>query len=165
MLMGVYLFYEVRAAPAPVPVVTTGAHAAVEHAASRPAPIAPSRGVRPITHDRTPATAAPQGDVRMAPSLDGQRPTTPEIKLSETMDQANDAYNRQEYDEAMDIAQKVLAKEPNNVRMLRVMVASSCIAGDPAVGQKYFDLLPRFDRDQMNTRCARYGVTYKEPAQ
>jgi hypothetical protein len=58
----------------------------------------------------------------------------------------------------------VLAKQPNNVRMLRIMVSSECIAGDPVIAQKYFNLLPPgINRDQMRARCGRNQVTFVDP--
>ena len=171
VLMGVYLFVEVRAAPPPAPVVAQPAPA--EHVASRPAPLPAVRPVRPVTQAPAPVPApapaapSPASPPTLRPTIlaAGRIPPGADPKLVAVMDQANAAYNNQEYDQAMDIALKVLAQHPGNVRMLRIMVSSSCIGGDPSVGQKYFDQLPRYDRDQMNTRCGRYGVTFKEPAQ
>ena len=79
------------------------------------------------------------------------------------MDQANKAYDRQDFEEARSIAGKLLAKQPNNVRMLRIMVSASCIEGDNAVAQKYYEQLPKGDREQMKSRCDRYGVTFRDP--
>jgi hypothetical protein len=93
--------------------------------------------------------------------LKEREPVNP--KLDAVMDQANKAYDRQDFDEAMDIAKKVLRVQPDNVRMLRVMVSANCIAGDPAEAQQYYTKLPKFDRAQMKTRCDRYGVTFKDP--
>ena len=170
VLMGVHLFVEVRAAPPPAPAVAQAAPA--EHAASRQAPLPAARPVRPVTHAPAPAPApapaapSPAPPPTLQPSMPAAgRVPAADPKLMAVMDQANEAYNNQDYDQAMDIALKVLAQHPGTVRMLRIMVSSSCIAGDQAVGQKYFDQLPRYDRDQMNTRCSRYGVTFKEPAQ
>jgi hypothetical protein len=90
-------------------------------------------------------------------------PTGPNPKLDAIMDEANRAYDQGEFDEAKQVAQKVLAQTPGNVRMLRIVVSSECIAGDGAEAQKYFAQLPVADREQMRTRCDRYGVTLKDP--
>ncbi len=60
------------------------------------------------------------------------------------------------------IALKVLAKEPANVRMLRIVVSSSCIEGSAADAQKHYLSLPVSDREQMKVRCERYGVTFND---
>lgn len=87
----------------------------------------------------------------------------PNPKLDAIMGEANRAYDQGEFEEAKQIAQKVLAQAPGNVRMLRIVVSSECIAGDGAEAQKYFAQLPASDRAQMRTRCDRYGVTFKDP--
>jgi hypothetical protein len=86
-------------------------------------------------------------------------------KLDAVMDQANKAYDRQDYEEAKSIAGKILAKLPKNVRMLRIMVSASCMDGDNTTAQKYYEQLPKPDRLQMRARCDRNGVTFTEPAQ
>ncbi len=83
-------------------------------------------------------------------------------KLDAIMSEANKAYDRGDFDDAKAIALKVLAKTPNNVRMLRILVSSDCILGDNAEAQKHYQLLPPGDRAQMRTRCERYGVTFPE---
>jgi predicted Zn-dependent protease len=90
-------------------------------------------------------------------------PTGPNPKLDAIMGEANRAYDQGEFEEAKQIAQKVLVQTPNNVRMIRIVVSSECIAGDSAEAQKYFAQLPVADRAQMRTRCDRYGVTLKDP--
>jgi hypothetical protein len=90
-------------------------------------------------------------------------PTGPNPKLDAIMGEANRAYDQGDFEEAKQIAQKVLGQTPGNVRMLRIMVSSECIAGDSAEAQKYFAQLPVADRAQMRTRCDRYGVTLKDP--
>ena len=79
--------------------------------------------------------------------------------------EANKAYDHQDFEGARAIATKVLAKDPTNTRMLRIMVSSHCIEGDQAAAQTYYDRLPEFDRKQMTKRCTTYGVSFKEPGQ
>jgi len=90
-------------------------------------------------------------------------PTRANPKLDAIMGEANRAYDHGDFDEAKQIAVKVLEKNPGNVRMLRIVVSAECIAGDSAEAQKYFTQLPEADRAQMRTRCDRYGVTLKDP--
>lgn len=169
--MGLYLFIEVKATPAQA------------HVTAVPAP-EPTHA-RPAPHERAPlpgpaqghtAAARPtpwSGDSRAghapAPAPEGEPEAepdrTPNLKLENMMELANKAYDRQDFDEALAIAGKVLAKDPTNVRMLRIVVSANCIAGDSALAQEAYEKLPPFDRNQMRIRCDRYGVTFKEPAQ
>ena len=86
-------------------------------------------------------------------------------KIDAVMDQANKAYDAQDFEKAKMIAAKALAKVPNSIRMMRIMVSASCIDGDTPQAQKYYELLPKPDRDAMKVRCDKYGVSFKEPAQ
>jgi len=170
--MGVYLFVEVRAQPAPAVVArarpaapapdpaTESADPAVEPVASphgapaapRPAPLrstAPARPLDPPPAPRDVPAAAPDGPL-----------TGP--KLDAAMDEANKAYDHAEYDEAKAIAGRVLAQNPTNVRMLRVIVSAACIEGDSAVAQAHYARLPAHDQEQMRVRCARYGVVFAD---
>ena len=167
--MGMYLFVEVRSAPADAkspapPAAPPSAQPASSdvtdpvpnwdkpHDRTQPAPPAPELGgVRHVDPPAPPEVAdTPPDDQRANPKLDA------------IMDQANKAYDRQDFDDARTIAGKVLAKQPNNIRMLRIMVSSSCIDGDSITAQKYYTLLPKFDRDQMKARCDRYGVSFTD---
>jgi hypothetical protein len=74
--------------------------------------------------------------------------------------EANKLYDRHNYEEARTLALKLLERQPGTVRMLRVVVSSSCILGDGDSAQKYWTQLPEFDRGQMSTRCERFGVTF-----
>ncbi|HTR52695.1 MAG TPA: hypothetical protein VMJ10_18400 [Kofleriaceae bacterium] len=182
LAMGVYLFVEVRATPEeaapPIAGNSTGsgssektADADGEAAGSGASQVAPpprwsgEHGARNkvvgFRHFETRQTAAPDdGAKQVVPPAEGK----PDVHADALMDQANKAYDRQDYDEAKSIAQKVLATTPNNVRMLRIMVSSSCIDGDTATAQKYYVMLPKYDRDQMKLRCGRdNGVTFTEP--
>ena len=141
----------------------------------------PAVAVKPAVEPPTRATI-PQSQVKITPSAPSsdapppelpeevQPPTTarisptgPNPKLDAIMGEANRAYDHGDFDEAKQIAVKVLEKSPGNVRMIRIIVSSECIAGDAAEAQKYFAKLPVEDRAQMRTRCDRYGVTLKDP--
>ena len=188
LAMGVYLFVEVRATPEEVapPVAGNGSgsgssekSADSDVAGSGTPQVAPpprwsgEHGARNKvvgfrhfeTRQTAPATGSgSDGDdgsaKQVVPPDDGK----PNVHADALMDQANKAYDRQDYEEAKSVAQKVLATTPNNVRMLRIMVSSSCIDGDTATAQKYYVMLPKYDRDQMKLRCGRdNGVTFTEP--
>lgn len=76
------------------------------------------------------------------------------------MDEANKAYDRGDYEDAKQVAGRVLAQDPSNVRMLRILVSASCIDGDSSGAMSYYARLPAGDQEQMRTRCARYGVSF-----
>lgn len=167
-----YLFMEVRATPAQ-------AQATQVSARPRPRP-EPRPAPAPAAPEPTPVKAAPappgawwKDNPRLEPrpgtEVDGPPlPTMPSenkvnVKLDNMMELANKAYDSQDFDQATAIAMKVLAKDPNNVRMLRIIVSANCIQGDSVIAQTHYEKLPPFDREQMRARCDRYGVSFKEP--
>lgn len=167
--MGVYLFVEVHAGPAEAQVAAvdpapqaapTVTPSTSQEARPSPRIIAPHGMPAKVEKAEPPPTV--QSDDDNAPPVE-QELLKPNPRLDAIMDRANKAYDHQDFDEAKAIAGKVLAKQPTNVRMLRIMVSSSCIDGDVAVAQKYYPSLPKYDRDQMKMRCDRYGVTLTDP--
>jgi hypothetical protein len=171
--MGVYLFIQVRSTPAQASATHTPT-------ATKKAPTPTSDDANSTTKvaAETPGSAeAPKpGSTRPSwtkapelPNANGQAGGSAtddrkvDMKLDTLMELANKAYDTQDFDQAVAIAGKVLAKEPDNVRMLRIMVSSNCIQGDSGVAQTHYERLPKFDREQMKTRCDRYGVTFKDP--
>jgi hypothetical protein len=173
--MAVYLLREVGRTPSA---------AQADRTALEPAPpTPPPPPTPPVAVKEPPARhAIPQSQVRITPSTPESSepparpieevqppetarlaPTGPNPKMDAIMGEANRAYDQGDFEEAKQIAQKVLEKTPGNVRMLRIIVSSECIAGDSAEAQKYFAQLPVEDRAQMRTRCDRYGVTLKDP--
>lgn len=77
--------------------------------------------------------------------------------------EANTLYDRADYEGAKEAALKVLEDNPNNVRMLRVVVSSACIMGDHDEAATYYERLTRDrDRSHMRKRCSRYGVDLPE---
>jgi hypothetical protein len=166
--MAVYLFVQVKASPAQAQEATTTT-ARPSHAPERsvtPPPVAPTPTPAPTRVTATPApTPVAQAGRPPAPEVavvdePSQRPN---LKLDSMMELANKAYDSQDFDQATAIAGKVLSKDPTNVRMLRIMVSSNCIAGDSVVAQQHYERLPKFDREQMKARCDRYGVSFKDP--
>jgi hypothetical protein len=165
--LGVYLFIQVRSHP--VDAKASGTHVT----AARSQPLA-DRSPPQETESNTPPApgttrtkweaphkeTTPSGDVpTVAPATDDR---TVDLKTDNLMELANKAYDEQDFDKAIAIAGKILSKDPSNVRMLRILVSANCIQGDSAVAQSNFDKLPKFDRDQMKTRCERYGVMLKD---
>jgi hypothetical protein len=174
LVLGVYLLVAVRAQPdeaavasaptsapsVPVERASPAAHPVAAPAAdARAAPPASSGGApswvpsRPLAPAATPAAPGSATD-----PADGEALAGP--KLEAVMGEANKAYDRGDYDDAKTIASRVLARDPSNVRMLRIVVSASCIDGDSAAAQASFIRLPAADQAQMRTRCARYGVAF-----
>ena len=107
----------------------------------------------PRTPTQTPTPSIPQDE----------KPTGTEVqRLDALMSEASKSYDKGDFDEAKTIATKALKLEPTNVRMLRIMVSASCIDGNSVEAQKHYLALPPMDREQMKTRCDRYGVTFNE---
>ena len=170
--IAVYLFIEVRATPAqadPDHVVA----ARTPQPAQRDTALTPEATKPPEVHLSRPVPPPPPPEnttVPAMPSSPDNREQPPDetkvnLKMENMMELANKAYDRQDFDEAVAIAGKILSKDPTNTRMLRIMVSSNCIQGDSAIAQQYYEKLPKFDREQMKTRCDRYGVTFKDPPQ
>lgn len=167
LCLGVYLFIQVRATPAqadasthvPVHDKVTGLppkESVVAEAAPKVAkPETPQIGSTRTSWERPAGENAPSGE-----PTDGRKV---DLKGDNLMELASKAYDAQDFDQAVAIAGKILSKDPNNVRMLRIMVSSNCIQGDSVVAQQHYERLPKFDREQMKERCDRYGVVFKDP--
>lgn len=162
--LALYLLVQVRNAPA-----QTGTPTVVGETAPPQPPPTPRDTAAPPENTPPPPTPDSRlqvgNDVVTPQAMAGSDDQNANPKLESMMELANKAYDRQEFDDARAIAGKVLSRDPTNVRMLRIMVSSNCIQGDTAVAQQYYDKLPKIDREQMKTRCDRYGVTFKEPSQ
>ncbi len=161
--LGVYLFLEVRATPATADVPRRPAK---DKPARVEEDVAPPESAAPETRQPSTVSIPKNGNVRVQTT----QPTSPPEpvkpqdvgKLDALMSEANKAYDRGEFDEAQTIAQKALTLEPTNTRMLRIMVSAACIDGNSIEAQKWYLQLPAPDREQMKTRCDRYGITFNE---
>lgn len=167
--LGVYLFVEVRAQavapPGPSRPVTERDRTV---APERPAAAAPAAtrmiGARAPTSAQ--ASPAPQ-PAPSSPALAAHDPAGSQAEpdgpgLAAAMDDANRAYDRGDFDEARALASRLLARQPGNVRMLRILVSASCIDGDSAAAQASYVKLPPADQAQMRIRCARYGIAFSD---
>ena len=148
----IYLFLQVTDDPAP------GVTAAAGDERPRPR----KEPVRPPTTGSGTLVATSDGSAR--PRVDpgasngGGRPTIdpgagtgggdedvgpdPDVDLDLAMDEANKSYDHSDYEAAVKQALRVLGKTPDNVRMLRIVVSSSCLMGDADTATKYFGQLP-----------------------
>jgi hypothetical protein len=163
--MGLYLFVEVRAEPAPAAPVM--GRASRTSAPPTRTPQAPAPGNEPaaVAHPApaapapVPATSAPTA----APSLAvTEEPLPIGPKLDAAMAEANRAYDRGDFDDAKAAAGRLLLSDPKNVRMLRIVVSASCLDGDATAAQASYAKLPALDQEQMKARCARYGITFPD---
>ena len=94
-------------------------------------------------------------------AVEGAVPIDPDNpEAASAMTEANKMYDRGDYEGARALAFKLLASQPDSVRMLRVVVSSSCIMGDADVAQQYWAKLPPADKAQMALRCSRYQVGF-----
>jgi hypothetical protein len=158
----VYLYVAVNAAPtlpsgapaAPVAAPATSDSTDDRAARATEEPMRP----RPDVRDVAPEPEMPSEPRPIAADL----ATDPKLELSTAMDQANRYYDRQEHDAAQEAALRVLEKEPGNVRMLRIVVSTACMMGEPDKAQRYWTELPERDRTQMSSRCGRFGIAFKE---
>jgi tetratricopeptide (TPR) repeat protein len=164
MAMGIYLFVQVRSFPA---------QASADHADSKePAPhsVTPPPSSPAVARPGPPAVRVGSSAVEPPPATSAAHAEDPlegipNIKTEALMQLANKSYDKGDYEDAAAMASKILKADPTNVKMLRIMVSANCIQGDSAVAQQYYEKLPKLDRDQMKTRCDRYGVTFKDPPQ
>lgn len=171
--MGLYLWREVSATPAPAEPSKPETRAAkppiedeTPESDKQPEKVAVTEPKRPV-RDTTPIKPLPPPTNTEAPTLTGSDPIAEELakpnpKLDSVMAEANKAYDHGDFDEAKGIAIKVLAKDPNNVRMLRIAVSAACIDGDSAEAQKHYSALPGPDREAMKIRCGRYGINFTD---
>ncbi len=180
-LGGVYLLIEVRSSGASAPSEKAIAEAAARsgrRVATPPPPSEPSR--TSATRAAIPKPMQPprgdKGSDRMAapsiaqfPGLDvetkSQQPPpegATDAEFEQAMLETNKLYDRHNYEDARQQALKLLEKQPGTVRMLRVVVSSSCILGDAETAQRYWNELPDGDRLQMTERCSRYDVTFTD---
>jgi hypothetical protein len=176
LAFAVYLFIQVRSTPAQARATqVTNRPAAPAHESPPPAPTPPPTKPKAKLAGlpTTPAEVTelynkhpqPGREVNGPPALTQTDDLKAGLKLDNMMELANKAYDGQNFEDATAIAQKVLAKDPNNVRMLRIVVSANCIQGDSVIAQQAYEKLPAADREQMRTRCDRYGVSFKEPSQ
>jgi hypothetical protein len=172
---GVYLLIEVRSSGASEPsaVATEAAPPERADSAGKRAPrIEDVNAEDPARPGVIKPPRTPDLDRQLAAKLaaDGQKASGAAVErgpdpavnpdYDAAMLEANKLYDRHNYEEARTLALKLLEREPGTVRMLRVVVSSSCILGDGETAQKYWTSLPDFDRAQMATRCERFGVTF-----
>lgn len=184
-LGGVYLLIEVRSSGASAPSEKAIAEAAARSGRSVPPPPPPSssgasgssgmsatRASIPSIGRSAMQPPRPRDDMAapnlaQIPGIDVETKTPPPVgagdaEFEQAMLETNKLYDRHNYEDARQQALKLLEKQPGTVRMLRVVVSSSCILGDAETAQRYWNELPDGDRVQMTERCSRYDVTFTD---
>ncbi|MBK9031001.1 MAG: hypothetical protein IPL61_06645 [Myxococcales bacterium] len=175
-LGGLYLLIELRAGPSTAP---AAAAPEPKRAAARPSPTIEreptsagggKRPDRPAGGNTRLPTPWQRGDAAgpMLAKLDGD-PAADKVASDQAMSvetadhllEANKLYDRGDYDGARTLAVKLLGDAPGNVRLLRVVVSSSCIMGDGDTANQYAGQLPEPDRVQMVDRCAKFQIALK----
>ncbi len=175
----VYLSMEVRAAPAPVSAAKIEeARSKAKRTRTAPTPSnvsdpwGPSKSERDVAPEKVaapevtqPTIAEPVAEpevntLKTAPVPDVDN--DPRLELSTAKDEVNRLYDKQDYEGALNNGIAVLAKEPGDIRMLRVVVSAACQLGDADKAQLYWAQLPPHDQSQMTRRCQRFGITFKE---
>ncbi len=173
---GVYLLLQVSAAPVQPEVSlpgtkqqtsTTPSTASPPVAASGDAtrPQGPIARPTPVTAGGPSVPEATYEDPEDKPSIDVLRlpDTDPRLTATAAFDEANRAYDRGDFDIARAMANKLLTKNPGNVRLMRIVVSSGCMTGDTSeqIATTYRQL-PAADREQMKVRCERYNVHFAD---
>lgn len=185
----VYVAVEVRAKPLDGTIVptTTATHAAEPEAdatsgSGHPAPRPRGRagsagssiaaGARGADNDRAPALGAAAADGLRLPGAG--RPGTlagggagddgePADLTGSRAGEASRLYDQREYDEAIKLSQAILASEPDNVRVMRVLISSACASGDVGLANTYYAKLTRVkDKRDMKKRCERFGAVIED---
>ena len=178
MAVAGWLYHEVTAAAPPTEVTAPTRKSTPAVVAGEDPPVAPpptvegARRSPPVgagmlknglAAPRPAAPPTPPGRDDIGPP-DPATPDKADPKWDAVLGQVNKSYDSGDYDEAKEAAIRLLKKDPNNVRMLRVVISSACQTGDPTDAQLYFErLTEKRDRDQMKTRCERNAVTLTDP--
>ncbi|HPH68741.1 MAG TPA: hypothetical protein PLF40_23465 [Kofleriaceae bacterium] len=172
---GVYLLLQVSAAPAQpeISLPANKPHTSAAPTTPSPTTIASGDTTRMPIARPTPVTAggptvpeATYEEPDDKPAIDVLRlpDTDPRLTATAAFDEANRAYDRGDFDTARAMANKLLTKNPGNVRLMRIVVSSGCMTGDTSeqIAATYRQL-PAADREQMKVRCERYNVRFSDP--
>lgn len=173
---GVYLLLQVTAPSSPVQVVSSQNKSGNSTAPKQPGgsenTARPTGRVNSPNNVTVPGSVVGSGaaepiyeDPEDRPSIDvlhlGEN--DPRLMASAAFDEANRAYDRGDFENARAMANKLLSKNPGNVRLMRIVVSSACMTGDTSetVAATYRQLPPN-DREQMKIRCERYNVHFAD---
>lgn len=134
-----------------VPEASASVQADRSAAATRRSP-RPSMAEPPAQRPRPGAAEVPQASDRPASAL------TSETQAEH--DAVRAAYDRGDFEQALDLAEKFLSRHGRDEYVKRVAVVSACALGEEAVAMKHYqEALPR-DQPIVAKRCRRYGVQF-----
>ena len=140
-----------RAAPAPRPDRSASDDEGLEPGQRRPGGVAGSGRVGTIAVG---PIAERIGGSSMAPAPMSSNGTPEQDERTAAV---SAAYDHGDYQTAQAKALEVLADSPRNIKMLRVVVSTSCMFGDMARARELSARLPRKDQEDMKKRCKRFG--------
>ena len=132
-------------------------------ARARTAPERPTQRVNaapPPAPENDGEVTAADSPFRKAPEVSVS--TAPDQMLKVEMDAANKLYDKGDYPGAEEAALEILKDNPRNIRMLRIVVSTSCIMGNAEQAQQYLAQLPNRDQTQMRKRCSHWGTQVPE---
>jgi hypothetical protein len=123
-----------------------------------PAPSPADEGAGGAAPD-VPAPSPEDHDEGEAATGAPEAPPAAAAPMAERMNEVTRLYDLGDLAGARALALQALADDPDNFRMLRVLVSSACILGDAEEAKAYWArLTAASDREQMARRCARFGV-------
>ena len=111
-----------------------------------------SSGRTPPEPRRPPARLPPQ---------EARREDSPrEQDLASQRQELRSAYDRGNYELALQYAKGYLRERPNDRYVMRVTVTSACAAGDEETARAIYEQMIEEDRRIERLRCAKYGVEF-----
>ena len=117
---------------------------------------APSRAAA-VPAEPPPALQAPP-ELDAPPELAEPGSLDREMTLSERLAEANRLYDKKEYEEGQKLALDLLREDPENSRMLRIVVSTACAMGEEAKAREFHAKLKPRDKAQMKVRCHKYSI-------
>jgi len=159
------------APPTPVPVPPTPEPAPpvavpAEPAAAPTPTTEPAPSQRPRRRDKPEPVVTPTGPALPDPPKeppakipDAGVPAQPANDLRAKLAETEAAFRRKDYAEAIRRGREILAVQPKNVRVLRLVGLAACASKDTETARWVHDQLSEQARTQFVTSCARQGVT------
>lgn len=74
--------------------------------------------------------------------------------------EANQLYDRGDYEGAMASADDILKTEPDNARALRIAISSACVLGNEDKARTLYSRMTPRDQRKISRRCKRYGIEF-----
>jgi hypothetical protein len=87
-------------------------------------------------------------------------PSSPSGQTAVPLDDVRVAYDRGDFESALELAEVFLRDEAGNDYIRRVAVVSACAMGDETAARKHYDASSPRDRRIVAQRCQRYGVEF-----